>query len=303
MTLEQELLEQEYMWQRTHSLSDTQKVLDEAIRNLEDITEDLANPNHHRHYSSNDSAMGGSEAVVSPVQSDSAYSEPSTLNRKRHQVFDSMDSAFSNNSSPTNSSEGVHQSGLFCGETNFIPCNHIRMSSEASNTSTGSPVPGPEQTTESPGGSSSDVPLQMHIDRKAQLSKVGASSLPVLSTSERTGKQTLPDQHMPKSAMTLPSQPTQPKQQSSKQAKKRSKHKTQPPLTSTLANVGKYSHQRSPILSYKDDSKHQCQSDTQLDNLSSDHTPTESSTNITSSPSGYSLDSSHLHGKDTGTII
>lgn len=291
MTLEQELQEQEFLWQRNHSLSDTQKELDAAIRDLEFVAEDLADFNLQRRYSSNDSAMGGSEAVVSPMQLDSTCSEPSTLCRKR-QVHDSVDSAFSNYSSPTNSSEGVHHTDILSvGSDMAVPCNHIRMSSEASNTSaTASPVPRQD----------SPEPWAVEINQvSSPLSKVAASSLPVLDTgsSENFVEPGRMQQH---GSLTLPShgkQQQKPSQETSRHSKK-SKHKTQtlPPKgvnsSKVVGSIGTYKYQRSPILSPKG---HHA-SESQLDTVSSDHTPTESTTNITSSPSGFSLDSGHLHG-------
>ena len=310
LTLEQELQEQEFMWQRTHSLSTTQKVLDDAIRDLEEyIAEDLSNLNNQRRYSSNDSAMGGSEAVVSPLQLDSGYSEPSTLNRKR-QIHDSVDSAFSNYSSPTNStSESLHHTDvLSVGSDIALSCNHIRMSSEASNTSAVSPVPrldSPEHI----------VLTQRHhtMDKSpppatTTLSKIEASSLPLLSISDtqntqdlgRMGSQTLPSPGSPplsvkgQGSRTLSSM-QQPLKTTSKhiQPKKTTKLKGQALLPSKMSSTGTYSCHRSPILNGREQYSH---SETQLDDVSSDHTPTESINNITSSPSGFSLDSSHLQG-------
>ena len=286
LTLEQELQEQEFMWQRTHSLTDTQKVLDDAIRDLEEyIAEDLAELNLQRRYSSNDSAMGGSEAVISPLQLDSTCSEPSTLNRKR-QVHDSVDSAFSNYSSPTNStSEGMHQTDVLSVESDMaVPCNHIRMSSEASNASAVSPSPVPRLESPEPTKS------------PQSLSRVEASSLPVLDGREGSVEKDTPAIH--KSASPLPTQPTHTtnissssttSQTTSRHSSKKSKHKL------LSSKVGTYSHQRSPILSSKEN-HHLCRSsETGLDSHSPDHTPTESTTNITSSPSGLSLDS-HWQG-------
>ena len=279
---EQELREQEeYIWQRTHSLSNTQKVLDEAIKGLEEYAEDLDRQmDRQRHYSSNDSAMCGSEAIVSPVQSESAYSEPSTLNRKR-QVFDSMDSAFSNNSSPTNSSEGMHHSDIISVGSDSTGGNHIRMSSEASNTSATSPIPPPQQSPE-------------FTDKKSPQYKIDSHTLPkrispdVLLLSQRSF--TLPSTSTSSQGTHLPV-----KQTSSHDSHKKSKHKSKAVIT------GVASYQHSPILRSKDHLSHH--SETQLDTISSDHTPTESVNNITSSPSGYSLDSNHLHGLDRSSVI
>lgn len=293
LTLEQELQEQEYMWQRTHSLSNTQKVLDDAIRDLEEyIAEDLAELNSQRRYSSNDSAMGGSEAVVSPLQLDTTHSEPSTLYRKR-QIHDSVDSAFSNYSSPTNSSEGVHHTDILSvGSDMAVPCNHIRMSSEASNTSGASPVP---PRLDSPDSEALAIGKAL-----SPLSKVEANSLPLLDTTERStgagagGKghhhhhHTLPLQATKKTA-PVPRYSISSQENTHSSSSKKGKNKGYSGKAGVRA-VGTYTHQRSPILSPKD---HHL-SESQLD--ASDHTPTESSSNITASPSGLSLDSSHLHG-------
>ena len=302
LTLEQELLEQEYMWQRTHSLSNTQKKLDDAIRDLEEyIAEDLASINLQRRYSSNDSAMGGSEAVVSPLQLDTAYSEPSTLNRKR-QVHDSVDSAFSNYSSPTNSSEGMHHTDMLSVESDtIIPCNHIRMSSEASNTSAVSPSPvlepsplPPGQVSPSPsplpsGGQVSPSPVPEQVSPEMlmspPLSKMEASSMPSLDQSSRGVREEVPRFH--KSTSPLPSQPL-PTPSSSGHSKK-NKHRV---LTTKVSQVGTYSHERSPILSSRGSRSAAVLHNSQ----STDHTPTESTTNISNSPSGVSLDSSHFQG-------
>ncbi len=303
LTLEQELQEQEFMWQRTHSLSNTQKVLDDAIRDLEEyIAEDLANLNGQQRYSSSDSAMGGSEAVVSPVQLDSGYSEPSTLNRKR-QIHDSVDSAFSNYSSPTNStSESLHHTDvLSVGSDIALSYNHIRMSSD---TSAVSPVPrmdSPEHTVLT--GEKSPPP----VATTAALSKMEASSLPVLSGSDlpkqdtaHTGSHTLPSQGSPllitkgQGSRTLPSKQQPLKTTSKHSQSKKSKLKGQTLLPSKMSNTGTYAHYRSPILNARDQHSN---SESQLDDIASDHTPTESINNITSSPSGFSLDSSsHLQG-------
>lgn len=297
MSLEQELQEQEYMWQRTHSLSETQKVLDDAIRDIEEvIAQDLANLKRQRHYSSNDSAMGGSEAVVSPVQSDYAHSEPSTLNRKR-QVFDSGDSAFSNYSSPTNSSEGVHQNSdaLLGGEGEFaVPCNHIRMSSEVSSASATSPVP------EQAAATVVSVSQRLLSDTREHSSTSPSplcKSAETVSSAQRESSSSEREVVVRNASHSTASQP-------SRHSKKKSKHKSSGGHNSGSGGfpsriTGYYAHQRSPILSPKD--HHICLSDTQLDSLSSDHTPTDSTANITSSPSGFSLDSSHLHG--SGTVI
>lgn len=123
-------------WRRSRSLSDTEKTLDDAIKELDtlqvNINDDLEVARRHRHYSSNDSAMGGeSELVTSPAPS--ASSEPSTLIRARHITSNRSDSAFSNNTSPTNSSnEGVNTNDMMESDTAYV---HHRNASTLSSTS------------------------------------------------------------------------------------------------------------------------------------------------------------------------
>ena len=131
-------------WRRSRSLSDTEKTLDDAIRELDslqvNITDDLEVARRHRHYSSNDSAMGESEAIMSPAPS--ASSEPSTLSRVRDITRNRSDSAFSNNTSPTNSSnEGMSASDVLSLESNpsFV---HLRNASTLSSTSEPDRQPG-----------------------------------------------------------------------------------------------------------------------------------------------------------------
>lgn len=285
LTLEQELQEQEFMWQRTHSLSNTQKVLDDAIRDLEEyIAEDLANLNSQRRYSSNDSAMGGSEAVVSPMQLDSA-SEPSTMFRKR--PVQGVDSAFSNYSSPSNSSEGVHHTDvLSVGSADMtVTCNHIRMSSGASNSSAAaSPIPRLETTESTVVPISSPHQTQLQTPRKATtLSKIEASSLPILDRTQ--------DEGVRSHSHTPPPQASQHGILAHASSSKKGRHKTRTLPSKGMGGMGgTYSHQRSPILTPKDN--HICNSESQLNEML-DHTPTES---ITTSPSRLSLDSSQLQG-------
>lgn len=125
-------------WRRSRSLSDTEKTLDDAIKELDslqvNISDDLEVARRHRHYSSNDSAMGGeSELVMSPAPS--ASSEPSTLTRARHITSNRSDSAFSNNTSPTNSSnEGMSTNDMLSMESDTAFVHH-RNASTLSSTS------------------------------------------------------------------------------------------------------------------------------------------------------------------------
>ena len=124
-------------WRRSRSLSDTEKTLDDAIRELDslqvNISDDLEVARRHRHYSSNDSAMGESELIMSPAPS--ASSEPSTLSRARNITRNRSDSAFSNNTSPTNSSnEGMSTSEMMSTESDASIVHH-RNASTLSSTS------------------------------------------------------------------------------------------------------------------------------------------------------------------------
>ena len=137
--------------QRDRYLSDTEKTLDDALRELVSLQMNISDDQdqgRHRHYSSNDSAMGESELFMSPVPS--AGSEPSTLARSHHihphphhshshshshsVSCNRSDSAFSNNTSPTNSSEGVNASGEMAS-LDLDSSVHMRTLSGVSTTS------------------------------------------------------------------------------------------------------------------------------------------------------------------------
>ncbi len=325
LTLEQELQEQEFLWQRTHSLSDTQKVLDEAIKNLEEyITEDLASLGYHCHYSSNDSAMGGSELVVSPIQPDSTYSEPATLDRKRL-AFRSTDSAFSNNSSPTNSSDGTdhprhaynHTHSHSEVLTSDYPHNHhVRMLSEVSNASTGSPAPPALRHTSSPAPPATARESQSEgswVKNRGQRSSVSSlpgltvgniqsstlltSSSKSLTSSNKSLTHVSSSHHISNnSSFASPSRNSSASKNSISNKKHFSNSQNQALLD------GAYSFQRSPILASRDRLA-ASYSESKLDSLSSDHTPTESAVQIISSPSGYSLDSHGQHSIHKSTVI
>lgn len=302
--------EPESVWQRRRSLSDTQKILDEAIKNLEKTLDEeihIAKEERHRHFSSTDSAMGESESVISPVQSEYASSEPSTLVRKR-QVYHSMDSAFSNTSSPTNSSEGVNNSDVLSMESDsaFNMCihSHTRMSSGISGISG---VSGVSSVSPVPITCSPEPSASPQLRKKDNcLCSSDTSSMPALyNLSPERGCQSggRRDQlHVgPRGSHTLPHPSSTHTRgtadNKSKQVKSKLKRKTLPPTAS--GGAGTFSYQRSPILNSREI---KCNSESQLDALSSDHTPTDSINNITHSPSGFSLDSNHQY-IDDGTII
>ena len=229
--------------------------------------------------------MGESDqALLSPIQLPS--SEPSTLIRKR-QVFNSRDSAFSNNSSPTNSSEGVNNSDIISMESDspFIPSySHTRMSSGISGISSSSPVP----PVESP-----ELTSSPHLKRKLS----DASSLPALNSPAcRLSTGTTSELHKDKrTPHTLPLNSSLLYNKESSSAKQK-KLRTLP----SFSQAGTYQHQRSPILNSKDHKLFH--SESRLDSISSDHTPTDSTNNITISPSRYSLDGGGMNHND-GTII
>lgn len=291
----------DFSWKRSRSLSDTQKALDDAIRDLEQYTDFVDEFDRERHFSSTDSAMGESDQVLlSPIQL--PHSEPSTLNRKR-QVFNSRDSAFSNNSSPTNSSEGVNNSDIVSLESDspFIPYGHTRMSSGISGVSSSSPVPPAEspelssspqlnrklldqlgETSSLPGLGSPDRPLSPSENPKALEEKKLSRTLPLHTSLHNTSSGEKQEQH---SRVNLP--------------KRSRKLKTLP----SFSKSGTYNHKRSPILSSRD--PHMFHSESRLDSISSDHTPTDSTSNIPVSASYYSLDGGTMYhcNNDDGTVI
>ena len=265
------------MWQRPHSQSNPQSALDEVIRNLEEyITEDYSSLPYLHHYSSNDSAMGDSELVISPVQSESTSSEPCTLNRKR-QVFHSTDSAFSNNSSPTNSSDCAEHNHRHSEvlSSNYL-CNHyVKMQSDISTGSHALPI---IRNTSSP----APAPITLrHMDPREQVQDKISTSLPWLSHSD--------DHSLLPSCSSSITHTTQ--------SSNSTMYALDTPNSVTQLSVSEVSmhthHQHSAMLDSMD---HSCSySDTKLDCFLSDQTPTESALHISSSPSGLSLDSSS-HG-------
>ena len=267
------------LWRRSRSLSDTQKVLDEAIRNLEEYMNAELTLDRHRHYSSNDSAMGESETVLSPVQQ-ASVSEPSTLSRNR-QVYTSMDSAFSNNSSPTNSSEGMNAYEL---DSPFD--HHTRMSSGISAMS------GVSSISPTPGYDSPQLAASPQLGRKGPLCSPETKSLPALSPERDAISESSKDSSTAQISKTKKNWQSHSAEKSGKFRKKK-KVKQVP----SVSAAGTFSPQRSPILS---SSKMVSRSEPQLDNISSDHTPTESTTNINISV--YSWDSNYVNSDD-GTII
>lgn len=243
-------------WRRSRSLSDTEKTLDDALRELDslkvNIDDDLEVARRHRHYSSNDSAMGESELITSPAPS--AGSEPSTLTRARHIDRNRSDSAFSNNTSPTNSSnEGMNNTS----EMEFV---HQRNASTLSTTS--------EPERPHPHSSST---LRTDLDRPTP----DSVSLPTFSPERELGRD-LSTQSQDTSVPNLATHSLVDRKESgsdkdrSKQKKKWKLH-TMPSVTST----GTYSPSRSPVLKPK--GVYNLSSEALEDgspNSSANHTPT-----------------------------
>lgn len=242
--------------------------------------------------------MGGSEMVVSPVQSESTYSELSTLNRKRH-GFHSTDSAFS---SPTNSSDGVenhshaHRHSHSEVLSTDYACNHrVRMLSEASNTSTGRrALPALRLTI-----SNDPAPTAIrHLSLGDGVKDKKSTSLPGLSHAGKHSKSLssytsliLPTHSSSTSSTTFASSSKVPKQ-----------NRLLLPNTAVPRLDAKHAHQCSPIIKSNDHLR--SYSESTLDSYSADLTPKESAVHITSSPSGFSLDSSRIHSTvDRNTIF
>lgn len=91
---------------RSRSYSDTERSLEQVMKDLEMMLMDNSTEvydSHQRHLS-NDSAVGESEEITSPLQhSRCAKPSCSSNGESTHEVSNSVDSAFSNNSSHTSS--------------------------------------------------------------------------------------------------------------------------------------------------------------------------------------------------------
>ncbi len=278
--------EDRYAWRRSRSLSDTQKTLDEAIRNLEQYMNDELTLDRHGHYSSNDSAMGESEAVLSPLQ---ARSEPSTLCRNRR-VYTSVDSAFSNNSSPTNSSEGgvtFHSTDLlsYGSDSAFA---HTRMSSNVSGASGLSR----HSVSPTPGSNSPELTASPCLGRKGPPCNPDTVSLSALSPEQdgiptsRTDMPTpvLPQRHRSVSPVKDHSAKSSVLRGKSSKSNHRTSGKMKWKVAGLPPRVGTYSPRRSPILNSKIHFPSEPALNTLLDNnMSSDHTPTDSTSNLSCS--------------------
>lgn len=259
----------DFTWRRSRSLSDTQKCLDDAIKNLEqEIADDL---NHYQTTLDGDSTDSAVGEMSSPVQS---TSEPSTLNRKRD-MFMSRDSAFSNNSSPTNSSEGMNNSDILSMESDspFPMYSHTRMSSGISGIS---------------GRDSPEPASSPQLGKKGTLCGMDATSMPSLNGKmcHSTLSNTKSNDENGRKVNTMPSP-----------------HIAKRNHVRRIKDVPRvcYSPHHSPISSSNKEFKFH--SETQLHILSCDHTPTDSSTEISTSPSRFSLDCDNYHNHTEGTVI
>ena len=276
-------------WRRSRSLSDTEKTLDDAIRELDslqvNITDDLEVARRHRHYSSNDSAMGESEVVMSPAPS--AGSEPSTLNRARDVTRNRSDSAFSNNTSPTDSSnEGGSDAMLLVdSSSNSASFIHQRNASTLSSTS----EPGRQ-----PGDSS-----HAHLGSAQPHPPLDSVSLPTFS----------PERELERDVSLLPHERSVADIASSSL----NKHRKAPPPTPpkkwklrtmpSVTSSGTYSPSRSPVLR----SRGVGRSTEALDETTSEGNPTPTPPTITTSTLTHSSDTLPAVGSgslsDEGTVI
>ncbi len=231
--------------------------------------------------------MGESETVLSPVQ---ARSEPSTLSRSRN-VYQSVDSAFSNNSSPTNSSEGggtFHSTDFLSFRTDSAFA-HTRMSSNISGASCASG----HSVSPAPCSNSPELRASSYLGCKGPPCDPETVSLPALSPDQRSISASDKDLPTPllsqrhRSVSPVKLRPQKPSAHS-KPSRTGYTYKTSGitdmkkriKLRDLPSSVGTYSPRRSPILN----SKH-FPSEPTL-GTSSDHTPTDSTANI-SSPSFF----------------
>ncbi|CAI8057849.1 Rho GTPase-activating protein 6 [Geodia barretti] len=299
-------------WRRSRSLSDTEKTLDDAIRELDslqvNISDDLEVARRHRHYSSNDSAMGESEVVMSPAPS--AGSEPSTLSRPRDIIRNRSDSAFSNNTSPTNSSnEGMNTSDALSLESDPSSVVHQRNAStisstsepdrqlgEGSHTSLGSARPHPTSDSVSLPTFSPERELGHNLS-SLQPCERSVSDIPAL----RSSSSALHKQH--KASPTAGASAAKHGNQDKSKHKKR-KLKTMP----SVASSGTYFPTRSPVLTSRSGRGHSSEilSETSAEESSANPTPTPPTTTLSHS-SDYLPTASTGSGStglsDDGTVI
>jgi hypothetical protein len=280
-------------WRRSRSLSDTEKTLDDAIRELDslqvNINDDLEVARRHRHYSSNDSAMGESEVVMSPAPS--AGSEPSTLSRPRDIARNRSDSAFSNNTSPTNSSnEGMNTSDALSLESDPSVV-HQRNASTLSSTSEPDRQLGEGGHTSlssaRPHPTSDSVSLPTFSPERElglQPCERSVSDIPAF----RSSSSALHKQHKPSPTARASAKP---RNQDKSKHKKR-KLKTMP----SVASSGTYSPTRSPVLTSRSGLGHSSEalSETSTEESSANHTPTPPTTT-------FSHSSDHLPTASTGS--
>lgn len=159
-------------FKRSHSLHDTEQSLDDVMKDLQDMLSEGLIMN--RRHSSNDSAMGESECVTSPLQNPPVDSTHKTTPSC---IYNSVDSAISNHShqrsSSSSSNEGCAQVGEWLDELDSafmtLPPTHVHTSS------------GISVHSESPGLAS---PLRVNSPKLGKgnlISSELAGSLPVLN--------------------------------------------------------------------------------------------------------------------------
>ena len=270
---------------RSRSFSDTERSLEQVMKDLEDMLiegeDDRPNifDNHKRHLS-NDSAVGESECVSSPL-THSNCAQPSSAFDCTHEVSNSVDSAFSNNSSHTNSVS----------------------STEAVNTRIDTTLesPVPYSTTSATPYASSSLPLHARMSSgvSIQSDNLGSSSLVQVSSPKLPHKAMLanpiyssmpildPDSLKPRHYRYSPSsyltfwKTNSAGRESSRQAKKKRKISG----GNSVENMPDFNPRRSPILrnSPVDTSELECKSvvqKTPTGSLSSESAPSLSA-NVT----------------------
>ena len=227
---------------RSRSYSDTERSLEQVMKDLEMmLMEDDSHlyQNHQRHLS-NDSAVGESECVSSPLIHSHCVQPSSSACECSHEVSNSVDSAFSNNSSHTNSvssTEAVNNNvGIMVNSptpyaSSSLPL-HVRMSSGVSVQS---------DSMDSPGIIQVSSPKLPH---KATLVNQKYSSLPALDPGEDPTHHPLGHRYSPSPFVV--SRKFRKSSSAGKDSKKRRKRSG----GSVENSMPEYNPRRSPILTH-----------------------------------------------------
>ena len=164
-------------WHRSHSFNnDAERSLDDVMKNLEELLSEGLSMNHRRHFS-NDSAMGESESITSPLQN------PERKSSEDHpSMYNSVDSAISNHSphhSSSSEADSSHLEWLDEMDSAFITIPAHTHTSSGISTHSESPAP------------SLASPLRVNSPKLLTKGKLVSNdytgSLPVLSPLDRSG--------------------------------------------------------------------------------------------------------------------